>query len=73
VAELMCIVLQEHANHGSRTSWLALLHLDGATVEWYYSLEHEYGMLPWTHFAEFVNLCFGPPIQFNPLGELKAL
>jgi hypothetical protein len=33
----------------------------------------EYDMLPWTHFAEFVNLCFGPPIQFNPLGELKAL
>jgi hypothetical protein len=30
-------------------------------------------MLPWTHFAEFVNLCFGPPIQLNPLEELKAL
>jgi hypothetical protein len=42
-------------------------------VEWYYSLEHEYGMLPWIHFAEFVNLRFSPPIRFNPLGELKAL
>jgi hypothetical protein len=63
--------------------WLASLHLDGAAAEWYYSLEREYGMLPWTRFAQFVNprfglaqfvnLCFGPPIRFNPLGELKAL
>jgi hypothetical protein len=53
--------------------WLASLHLDGAAAEWYYSLEREYGMLPWTRFVEFVNLCFGPPIQFNPLRELKAL
>jgi hypothetical protein len=53
--------------------WLASLHLDGATAEWYYSLEREYDMLPWTCFAEFVNLRFGPPIRFNPLGELKAL
>jgi hypothetical protein len=53
--------------------WLASLHLDGVAAEWYYALECEYGMLPWTRFAEFLNLHFGPPIRFNPLGELKAL
>jgi hypothetical protein len=53
--------------------WLASLHLDGAAAEWYYSLEREYGMLPWLRFAEFVNLHFDPPIRFNPLRELKAL
>jgi hypothetical protein len=26
--------------------WLASLHLDRAAAEWYYALEHEYGMLP---------------------------
>jgi hypothetical protein len=52
---------------------LASLHLDGAAAKWYYSLEREYGMLPWTRFAEFVNLRFSPPIRFNPLRELKAL
>jgi hypothetical protein len=53
--------------------WLASLHLDGAAMEWYYSLEREYGMLPWIRFAEFVNLRFNPPIWFNPLRELKTL
>jgi hypothetical protein len=53
--------------------WLASLHLYGAAAEWYYALEREYGMLPWTHFAKFLKLHFGPPIRFNLLGELKAL
>jgi hypothetical protein len=53
--------------------WLSSLHLDDVTVEWYYSLEKEYGLAPWLRFAEFINLRFGPPIRSNPLGELKEL
>jgi hypothetical protein len=52
---------------------LASLHLDNVAVEWYYSFEKEYGLLPWSRFAEFINLRFGPPIRSNPLGELKEL
>jgi hypothetical protein len=53
--------------------WLASLHMDGAAAEWYYALEREYGMVPWSRFTELVNLCFGPPLRSNPLGELKDL
>jgi hypothetical protein len=52
---------------------MASLHMDGTAAEWYYTLEREYGLMPWNRFAEFVNLHFGPPIQSNPLGELKEL
>jgi hypothetical protein len=41
---------------------MASLHMDGAAAEWYYALEREYGMVPWNHFTEFVNLRFGPPL-----------
>jgi hypothetical protein len=53
--------------------WMASLHMDGAAVEWYYALEHEYGIVSLTRFVEFVNLCFRPPLRSNPLGELKDL
>jgi hypothetical protein len=53
--------------------WMASLHMDGAAAEWYYDLEREYGMVPWNHFTEFVNLRFGSPLLSNPLGELKEL
>lgn len=53
--------------------WLASLHMDGAATEWYYALEHDYGMLPWTRLTELANLWFGPSIRSNPLGELKEL
>lgn len=33
----------------------------------------EYELLQWLCFAEFIDLCFGPPIRSNPLGELKEL
>jgi hypothetical protein len=52
---------------------MASLHMDGVTVEWYYALEREYGMVPWNRFTEFMNLHFGPPLRSNPLGELKEL
>jgi hypothetical protein len=41
--------------------WMASLHMDGATAEWYYALEREYGMVPWNRFTEFVNL--RPPLS----------
>lgn len=53
--------------------WLASLHLDGVEAEWYYALEWEHNLVSWARFAEFLNLCFGPPIRSNSLGELKEL
>jgi hypothetical protein len=53
--------------------WMASLHMDGTAVECFYALEREYGLMPWTRFAEFVNLRFGPPLRSNSLGELKEL
>jgi hypothetical protein len=47
--------------------------MDGVAAEWYYALERDYGMVSWTRFTELVNLRFGLPIRFNPLGELKGL
>jgi hypothetical protein len=53
--------------------WLASRHLDDVVAEWYYSLEKEYGLLPWSRFPEFINLRFGLPMHSNPLSELKEL
>jgi hypothetical protein len=53
--------------------WMASLHMDNIAAEWYYALEREYGLLSWARFTKFVNLHFGPPMQSNPLGELKEL
>lgn len=35
--------------------------------------ERDEGVLTWSHFADFVNMHFGPPIRNNPLGELAQL
>jgi hypothetical protein len=40
---------------------MASLHLDGVATEWYYALERDVGLLPWTRFYDFINTCFGPP------------
>jgi hypothetical protein len=53
--------------------WLASLHMDGVAAEWYYALERDYNVLPWTRFTEFVNLRFGSPIRSNPLGNFSSL
>jgi hypothetical protein len=52
---------------------MASLHLDGTTVEWYYQMERDFGMVSWPRFVDFANLRFGPPIRSNSLGEIKAL
>ena len=53
--------------------WTASLHLDGVVSEWYFKLERDYGMISWARFAEYLNLCFEPPILSNFIGELKEL
>jgi len=53
--------------------WMASLHLDGITTKWYYQMDHDFGMVSWPRFVEFVNLRFGPPIRTNSVGEIKAL
>jgi hypothetical protein len=53
--------------------WLTSLHMDRVAAKWYNALKRDYNVLLWTYFVEFVNLCFGPLIHSNPLGELKAL
>lgn len=40
---------------------MATLHLEGIAVEWYYTLEHDHGILSWSRFTNFVNMRFGPP------------
>jgi hypothetical protein len=47
--------------------------MDDTTAKWYYALEHEYGLVSWACFVDFINLNFGPPLHSNPLGELKDL
>jgi hypothetical protein len=53
--------------------WMASLHMEGATIEWYYALEHDVGLLPWTRFSEFVNMWFGLPLRTNDMADLKEL
>jgi hypothetical protein len=53
--------------------WMESVHMDDVAAEWYYALEHEYGLMSWARFAEFINLRFKPLLRFNPLDELKEL
>lgn len=53
--------------------WLAAYHLTNNTQLWYYQLEQDEGILSWPCFVDFVNMCFGPPLRSNPLGELPHL
>lgn len=43
--------------------WMASLHMDGITAEWYYAFERDHSILPWRRFAEFVNLRSGSPLR----------
>jgi hypothetical protein len=52
---------------------MASLHLDGTAAEWYYQMERDFGMVPWSCFVDFINLRFGLPIHSNSIGEIKAL
>jgi hypothetical protein len=69
VAEPLRILFLRHVHNARRASLAGILaHGRGS-----YALERDYGILPWAQFVEFVNLRFGPPIQSNPLDELKEL
>jgi hypothetical protein len=64
--------------HGMQTFeedlvWIASLHLEGAALEGYYGFERYYDLVPWLHFAKYINMRFGPPLRHNTLAELKAL
>jgi hypothetical protein len=48
---------------------MASLHLDGITVEWYYVLKRDVGLIPWQRFSDFINM----PPHHNGLGDLKDL
>lgn len=52
--------------------WLAAYHLIHDAPQWYYRLEHDGRTPNWRCFTELVNLCFGPPLRNNPLGELAS-
>jgi hypothetical protein len=53
--------------------WVVSLHLEGASLDWYYGFELDYGMVSWRRFAQYINMRFGPPLRHNSLAELKAL
>jgi hypothetical protein len=53
--------------------WVASLHLEGAALDWYFGFELDYSVVPWRHFAKYINMRFGPPLRHNSLAELKAL
>jgi len=46
--------------------WMASLHLDDTVVEWYYQMERDFGMVPWSRFVDFINLRFGCPSAPTP-------
>lgn len=45
----------------------------GSAQQWYYHLESDVRTPSWRHFTELVDLCFGPPLRSNSLGELTSL
>jgi hypothetical protein len=53
--------------------WMASLHLKGAAVEWYYTLERDYSVVTWPRFEELLNMSFDPPLRTNGLAYLKEL
>jgi hypothetical protein len=60
--------------HQDERVWQASLHLEGVAAEWFYALERDLGgVLTWTHFIEFIQMRFGPPLRFNGMADLKEL
>lgn len=69
----------EHFFRSQRTResdkvWLASFHMTGTAQQWYYMLERDVGVLPWSDFKE---LChqrfFGPAVGRNHLADLARL
>jgi hypothetical protein len=53
--------------------WVAFLHLEGTTLDWYFGFEIDYGMVSWLRFTKYINMRFGPPPRHNSLAKPKAL
>ena len=67
----------EHYFRGQRTLeeeqvWLAALHLHGPAQQWYMRIERDEGVPSWRRFSTLLDMCFGPHLRSNPLGELAA-
>jgi hypothetical protein len=50
--------------------WLAAYHMVGVAQEWYMQLECDECMPSWPRLKKCCNLCFGPPVQNNPLDKI---
>lgn len=52
--------------------WMASYNLEDIAQMWYILVQQSEGTPNWRRFTELLNLCFGPPLQSNPMGELMA-
>lgn len=52
--------------------WMASYNLEAGAQMWFIQVQQDEGTPSWRRFSELLNLRFGPPIRFNPLGELMA-
>ncbi|XP_066374732.1 uncharacterized protein [Miscanthus floridulus] len=52
--------------------WMASYNLEAGAQMWFLQVQQDEDTPSWCRFSELLNLCFGPPIRSNPLGELMA-
>ena len=52
--------------------WMASYNMEDNAQLWFMQIQQEEGTPPWRRFTELLNLCFGPLVRSNPLGELMA-
>nr|CAB3502345.1 unnamed protein product [Digitaria exilis] len=52
--------------------WMASYNLEAGAQLWFMQIQRGEGTPKWRRFTELLNLCFGPPLRSNPLGELMA-
>ena len=51
---------------------MASYNLEAGALMWFIQVQQDEGTPSSRRFTELLNLCFGPPIRSNPLGELMA-
>jgi len=52
--------------------WMASYNLEAGAQMWFIQVQQDEGTPSCRRFTKLLNLCFGPPICSNPLGELMA-